>query len=304
MPLEKLTYAVELHALDDAGWFVVRIVGAPFNSSGLTNGVARAPAALRSAGLTEAVGDDAGDVDVGRLTPARDPASGLLAVEALATTTASVASAVASVIGAGEVPLVVGGDCAVLLGALRGASASGLLFVDGHEDAWPPALSTTGECADSELGLALGRHRDRLPAALTAAFPTLDPATTAVLGPRDDDELARYSVPRLEGLGLWAGGSAVAADPAGFTTRATAVVGGRWWFHVDLDVLSTAALPAVDYPQDGGLGWEHLEEIAATALDTSGCVGVSLCIYNPDLDPDGRHARRIVSFAGLLAARL
>ena len=31
----------------------------------------------------------------------------------------------------------------------------GLLFVDGHEDAWPPSASPTGEAADCELGLAL-----------------------------------------------------------------------------------------------------------------------------------------------------
>ncbi len=32
----------------------------------------------------------------------------------------------------------------------------GVLFIDGHEDAWPPELSTTGEAADMELGFALG----------------------------------------------------------------------------------------------------------------------------------------------------
>lgn len=276
----------------------MRIVGAPFNSSGRPDGVARAPAALRAAGLVEAVGGDAGDVSVGTLTPVRDPMSGLLAVDALATTTASVAAAVASVIAAGEVPLVVGGDCAVLLGALRGAGEPvGLLFVDGHEDAWPPALSTTGECADCELGLALGRHRDGLPFDL----PTLDPLRTAVLGPRDDAELAEYAVPRLDGVGLRLGAPAVADDPAGAATRAMAVVGDRWWFHVDLDVLSTAALPAVDYPQDGGLRWNQLGAIAETALASPGCVGVSLCIYNPDLDPTGRYAQRIVAFARFLA---
>jgi arginase len=266
--------------------------------------VAGAPAALRAAGLTAAVGSDMGDVSVGTPRPVRDPVSGLLAVDALATTTAAVASAVTAVIGAGEVPLVVGGDCAVLLGALRGAGVPGLLFVDGHEDAWPPSLSTTGECADSELGLALGLHRSGLPDGLAANLPALDPATTAVLGPRDDAELAQYAVPRLEGLGLRAGAPVVAADPGGLAARAAAVVGQRWWFHVDLDVLSTAALPAVDYPQDGGLDWDDLEAITATALAAAGCVGVSLCIYNPDLDPDGRHARRIVSYAGSLVARL
>ena len=42
-----------------------------------------------------------------------------------------------------------------------------------------------------------------------------------------------------------------------------------WWLHVDLDVLSTDSLPAVDYPQPGGLNWEQLEKLTATALSTN-----------------------------------
>lgn len=33
---------------------------------------------------------------------------------------------------------------------------AGLIFVDGHEDAWDPHRSGTGEAADSEIALALG----------------------------------------------------------------------------------------------------------------------------------------------------
>ena len=100
------------------------------------------------------------------------------------------------------------------------------------------------------------------------------------------------------------GFASLVRDPAGIAARAAGIAAAaqRWWLHVDLDVLSTVALPAVDYPQDGGLDWAQLEAVTAAALAVPGCVGASLCIYNPDLDPDGRHARRIVSYAGSLAA--
>jgi arginase len=78
---------------------------------------------------------------------------------------------------------------------------------------------------------------------------------------------------------------------------------GHWWLHVDLDVLSTEALPAVDYPQPGGIGWERLELVARTALEVPGCAGVSVVIYNPDLD-GGAAAPRIVRFVADLAAAL
>jgi len=88
------------------------------------------------------------------------------------------------------------------------------------------------------------------------------------------------------------------------TAVADAVGGtGAWWLHVDLDVLSTEALPAVDYPQEGGLGWERLELVAGTALEAAGCAGASVTIYNPELD-GGAAAPRIVRFVRFLADAL
>ena len=80
--------------------------------------------------------------------------------------------------------------------------------------------------------------------------------------------------------------------------------GEPWWLHVDLDVLSSEALPAVDYLQPGGLSWAELETVATTALAHPGCVGLTVTIYSPDLDPDGRHAARIAAFFATLAARV
>ena len=69
-----------------------------------------------------------------------------------------------------------------------------------------------------------------------------------------------------------------------------------WWLHVDLDVLGTTDLPAVDYRQPGGLTWQQLTQITVAALATEGCEGWSVCIYNPDLDPDRTGADSIVRY--------
>ena len=74
-----------------------------------------------------------------------------------------------------------------------------------------------------------------------------------------------------------------------------------WWLHVDLDVLSSEALPAVDYRQDGGLSWADLTELTRSAISAGGCLGATVTIFNPDLDPDGRYALAIVEFIGGLA---
>ena len=69
-----------------------------------------------------------------------------------------------------------------------------------------------------------------------------------------------------------------------------------WWLHVDLDVLSTNSLPAVDYPQPGGLNWKQLESVSNTSLTTDDKIGWNVTIYDPDLDPERISTRQIVQY--------
>jgi arginase len=294
----------------------VTVLGVPFNSAGLTDGVARAPAALRRAGLVAGLDRrldavDGGDVGFDPPTPQRGPASGLLAERALVSMVAGTRRAVADVHHALRFPLVLGGDCPVLLGALAATrdrhGEVGLLMFDGHEDAYPPRRSPTGEAADSELALALGLA-DGLPDGLAAVLPLLAPGQVGLLGPRDEAAIAREGVASLRGLvPLWSDVELVVRGPAEVAAQAARDVAAAvpaWWLHVDLDVLATAELGAVDYPQPGGLRWWHLRQMTAAALAVGGCAGWTVAIYNPDLDPDGGQAVRIVDYVVGAAARL
>lgn len=285
-------------------------MGVPYNSSGRTDGVARAPAALRAAGLGDGMAD-AGDVAIGPSVPNRGPC-GVIDEAALAAMTSRVGALVATTLTAGGAPVVAGGDCPVLLGCLRGAShhagRTGLLFVDGHEDAWPPHRSRTGEAADMELGFALGMHTGDLRDDLRTVLPRLDPSDVVMLGPRDRREIEEANVDSLEGtveLHPWAelrdGRLGRVAEEAADALRRRV---GTWWLHVDLDVLSTEALPAVDYPQEGGLSWSQLETMTEAAMAVPGCLGWDVTIYNPDLDVDGVHARRITDYVAGAAPHL
>jgi arginase len=283
----------------------VHLLGVPFNSAGRTDGVARAPAALRGAGLVQelrAVGvdlTDKGDIELGPTGPERDPSSGLIAPSALAGMIAAVRAEVQAIREAGAFPLVIGGDCPILLGCLAAQPESppGLLFVDGHEDAWPPALSTTGEAADMELGFALGLTVDVLPGELVSVIPRLDPGRVVVIGPRDEHELAEAGVASISDVVQIVRQDAVAgADRVGADAVKRLARRGAWWFHVDLDVLSTESLGAVDYRQPGGFDWETLELLTRRALERPGLIGWDVTIYNPDLDPAGTAAKRIVRY--------
>ena len=86
-------------------------------------------------------------------------------------------------------------------------------------------------------------------------------------------------------------------DPSGHTTRALARLtetADGFWLHLDLDVLSASALPAVDYADERGLNWEQLGELLGVALGSSQLIGASVVILNPTLDTDGAGARRVV----------
>ncbi|WP_336208205.1 arginase family protein [Nonomuraea sp. LPB2021202275-12-8] len=283
----------------------IDVLGVGFNSAGLSNGVARAPDALRRAGLIARASarhevSDVGDVEFSEPVPQRGEVTGLLAEDALISMIGGVRQRLGTILAGDHFPLLIGGDCAVLLGALAACRAvhgsAGLLFVDGHEDAWPPADSTTGEAADCELGLMLGVTATGLPAELGSM---LRPEATALLGPRDSAELIDHGISSLRGA-LWFATDrdltgrieASVADAIATIERAES----HWWLHVDLDVLASDQLAAVDYPQVGGLSWEELTELTGIALRRPGCVGWSITIYNPDLDEDGHQALRIVRY--------
>ncbi len=62
-------------------------------------------------------------------------------------------------------------------------------------------------------------------------------------------------------------------------------------------------MPAVSYPQPGGLAWDELETIARAAFHADHLIGMDLTLYNPQLDPTRSAARKIVDFlAGIAVA--
>lgn len=291
------------------------LIGVPTNSAGKKDGVAGAPDALRRAGLVEELGRvcsvvDKGNVSFSAPTTQRDTRSGIIAPDSLVSMTLGLNEAVRKSLKDSKFPLVIGGDCPVLLGCLMACREvnmrTGLLFIDGHEDAYPANQSPTGEAADMELGFALGLD---VPGRLQKAIgskPLVDAENICIMGARDRDLLHKTSVRSLDDtVRLYSDLDLLSNDIESLTEKALQQLHGnaqKVWLHIDLDVLSTESLPAVDYQQPGGLDWEQLEVLGRTAMSHGKIAGCDVTIYNPDMDPDGRFARRIVSFLGSLIA--
>ncbi|MFJ8536974.1 arginase family protein [Streptomyces sp. NPDC093591] len=267
------------------------------------SGVQDLPEALFDAGLTAGLDAvRAGRVEPTAYDPTRDADTRILNPHGIAEYSVRLADLVGDVLDTGRFPVVLGGDCTILLGnllALRRRGRHGLLFLDGHTDFYQPSAEPTGEAASMELALATGRG-PRLLTDLEGRGPLLRDEDVVAFGFRDTAESTEAGMqplpPHLHAIDLdavRATGATTAARRA--VGRLTARTGARFWVHLDVDVLDDTLMPAVDYRQPGGLSWEELEGVLHTALSDPGAVGLDVTIFNPRLDPDGSIAARLAA---------
>lgn len=310
---ERWEVTVAGQTKDDAaatGWV---LVGAPLDCSGTGRGEARAPKALRDAGLALRTGvRDAGDVDATVDDPSRDARTGVIGFEQIRRASSEIDSAVAAVLDEGGKPLVVGGDCTVLVGALAAAKERlgrvGLAFVDGHLDFFGGETSPSGEAADMDLAFVTGYGPEGL-VDLAGPPPIAEPGDVVVMGHRADPEEGDPRETELvdERIQLVEAPAIKRGDPerlGRYVAERLEAQAGRFWLHFDVDVFDQEELPAVTYPLPDGLGWEHAEALLRPLVWSRRLVGISVADFVPDKDPDGRYARRLVEFVvGLFTPR-
>lgn len=282
------------------------------DGSGTNRGERRAPVALREAGLAKSLGGvDFGDLPVTVDDSDRDPSTGIVGYRQVATNTALIADAVASAMFAGWRPLVLGGCCSILPGALTGvrrhSGPTKLVFVDGHLDLFTPADTRTGELAGMALAVATG-YLSRDVRALSGDLPLVEPGDVLALGDADGSRRqlagaaeASAAIPDarvFDAMAIRAVGVEVVAD------RTAALIDQEnmpFWLHLDVDVLDGTVMPAVSFPVGGGLDWGELEVLLRPIGRDHRLAGVSLAGLNVDRDPGREHTAQV---AGLLTSLL
>lgn len=284
------------------------LLGVPIDSVGTAGGTELGPAALRDLLGPEGF-VDAGDTSQQIRGLERDSRNGWLAFDDILAMTAEVRAAVAALTAGGKVPVLLGGCCTLLPGALAGARDSlgdiGLAYFDGHLDLFTGQTSPTGEGADFPVAAALGIAPDEL-LGVIGETPLVDPANIALIGARDQEELDLIA-PFPAGLGI---GRIEYRDElrhadlgrVGESLEAELTGDGRgFWLHLDVDILDREAFPATDYLMPDGMSMAELRSLIAPLASSPGLVGVDITCFNPEKDPGGSCGREL---AGLMRSTL
>lgn len=256
-------------------------------------GCIKAPYALRNAGLYERLAAvDAGVVLAGRYLDDYVPGAGRLRNEdAILVHSDRLSRRTAELLDAGHAPLVIGGDCSLLLGvgqALTARGRFGLVHIDGHTDFRNPGNSPNcASLAGEDLAAAIGRHWPAV--AGHGGGPHFDARDVVHVGCRDDDE----HLAEVRDLLPLVVTAALARDDLPSAVAAIAAVVDHedldgYWLHLDVDVLDPSVLPAVDSPAPGGLSADELTELLAALAPRA--TGAHVTVFDPDLDPDGVYA--------------
>lgn len=281
----------------------ISIISAPSNlglvpkAGGELAGVNKMPEALLNAGLLQKLNAEyRGTVPVPAYERTRDEGNFILNARPIREFSLALASEVEAVVRDDKFPLVLGGDCSILLGnmlALKRVGRYGLFFLDGHADFYQPSPQLTDNgVAGMDLAFATGRGDDIL-SNLAGEKPLVRDEDVVVFGFRDMEEAGRLKMPPLSATALKTlnllqireSGIAEAVNDALRTLRKNDLDG--FWIHLDADVLDDEIMPAVDSRQPGGLSYEELTEILRLSFSSGGAVGMHIGIFDPELDETG-----------------
>lgn len=279
------------------------VIDAPSNLGLRPTGVETLPIALKSAGLlTKLSATYAGRVAPMPYRVDRDPVTKVRNADGIRIYSQHLADVVSAQVQDGRFPIVLGGDCSILLGAmlaLQRIGRYGLFFLDGHADFYQPEAELHGEAASMELALVSGRGPDVL-TNIEGFRPLVRDQEIVAFAFRDGDQAAQEGSQDIRTTAIHTYDLQQARTPDVVTVAAQALEHLRgtelngFWIHLDADVLHDEEMPAVDYRLADGLHFDELSALLRLLIESGRAVGMTITIFNPLLDSDGTIAQRFV----------
>ncbi len=282
----------------------IALIGAPSSAAAFLPGSEKAPAALRAAGLVErlqAVGYEV--VDHGDCAPrlfAQDDehrrARNLPAIVA-GLNDLKLRAEVA--IKSGALVLVLGGDCAQVIGLLTGArryhKRISLLWFDRDADLNTPATTPSGRIDGMVVAHIIGKGAPEL-VRFWGEPPLVREPDVMLFGLErvdapEQEFLVKSAVRRVSAADVQKRGAEAAARAtfAAMHADARQVV-----LHLDTDVISQEEFPVVNVPGPGGLPFKDVRAALMEFATNPNLLGLDVAQYNPDKDADGSGAKKLV----------
>lgn len=278
----------------------VCIIGAPSSAGAYAPGQEQAPAALRRGGLVGALREvglevtDLGDVEQFRWRPDPDHPHAMN-VDVVASVADQVAQRVASVLDAGRMALVLGGDCSVELGTVAGArqhsDSVGLIYIDLDADLNVPASTVDGALDWMVVAHLLGipGTDDRLahPAGRDAL---LEPENVILFGTDritnfESEQIVRHGIKQVSF-------DEVSKNPADAAASVVDDWAGQFdtlLVHLDVDILDYVDFPIAESVRRGcGLQFEQLNDAMQGFLRAPNLAALTITEVNPTHCDEGQ----------------
>jgi len=213
--------------------------------------------------------------------------------------------AVAEAARAGDLPLVLSGNCNSAIGTVSGLQATapdepvGVLWFDGHGDCNTPE-TFTGDFLDA-MGLSTltGRCWQALAATVPGFRPVPDRRIVLVGGHGMDD--GARSVIEASGIGWIEPGALRAGGPAAAADRLRLGGATRLYVHLDVDAIDAAYAPANGFAPTGGLRPE--EVLAVVEAADLPIAAAAVASYDPAFDRGDRILSAARAFLERVASR-
>ena len=282
----------------------IALIGAPSSAAAFSAGSEKAPAALRAAGLPEKLqGIGYEVVDYGDCAPrlfaddeehrrARNLPEIVAGLNDLKTR-AELA------VKSGALVLVLGGDCAQVIGLLTGVRRYykhvNLLWFDRDADLNTPASTPSGRIDGMVVAHIIGKGAPELVRFWSEA-PLVREPDVALFGleridPPEQEFLSKSPMRHLDAADVQAKGAHKAAHEALAQVHADS---REFVLHLDTDVIAQEEFPAVNVPGSGGLDLETVRASLVEFTKHKNLLGLNVAQYNPDKDPDGSSAKKLI----------
>jgi arginase len=293
----------------------IALIGAPSSAAAFSAGSEKAPAALRAAGLAEKLqGAGYEVVDYGDCAPrlfanddehrrARNLAEIVAGLNDLKTR-AELA------LKSGALVVVLGGDCAQVIGLLSGARRYykhlNLLWFDRDADLNTPASTPSGRIDGMVVAHIIGKGAPELVRFWSEAPLVREPDVTLFglerLDPPEQEFLVKSPMRHIYAEDIRFKGAGKAANEALAQVHAEA---REFVLHFDADVIAEEDFPAVNVPGSGGMRFDDVRAAFVEFAKHKNLLGLDVAQYNPDKDPGGSGAKDLVALlVEALSARL